>query len=188
MAGTEPMSREKLAGFEKNLPEITGDKWQMVEHCFEVSADFYTVRDRQNDRLCLGKFLSGNDEVYPSQFHQSRVRFQREKDTLKLVENSPWIVSVVDFAETVDGRPGIIMKFYPGKSLESYREKIRHKPEIVAQIAIQVCLALHELHGHGLVHRDIKPGNIMIHESSNSDDGYVATLIDFGLANNENFI
>ncbi len=106
-------------------------------------------------------------------------RFRREARAMAALHH-PNVVPV----HTV-GRVGalhyFVMKFIVGRSLAAAlcdRLADRAPPMSVAEVAevlIQVCAGLEHAHAHGLIHRDVKPGNIML-----GDDG-VATLLDFGI-------
>ena len=74
-------------------------------------------------------------------------------------------------------RPYLVMEYLPGRTLARVLDETWPLPEAVAlQIASGVCTALRHMHGHGVVHCDLKPSNLMI-----GDDGTVR-LFDFGLA------
>lgn len=76
-----------------------------------------------------------------------------------------------------DGTPYITMGFVPGEDLKSLiKKKEKLSKEEALGIAIQVCLGLSEAHELGVVHRDLKPQNIMIDESGS------AKIMDFGIA------
>jgi serine/threonine-protein kinase len=93
----------------------------------------------------------------------------------------PHILDVQDFGITPDGTPYIVMDFLEGKSLADtlqaggYLEQQR-----AMKIFAQVSSALAHAHRHGVVHRDLKPGNIMLIEHDGVPD-YVK-IVDFGIA------
>nr|WP_239167563.1 serine/threonine-protein kinase [Catellatospora coxensis] len=88
----------------------------------------------------------------------------------------PNVVRIFDVV-TVDGRPWIVMEYLSGKSLAALMgEQGRLAPVKVAEIGLGVLAALRAAHGAGMLHRDVKPGNVML-----GDDGRVV-LTDFGLA------
>ncbi|HEX8732823.1 MAG TPA: serine/threonine-protein kinase [Ktedonobacterales bacterium] len=102
-------------------------------------------------------------------------RLRHEALTLASLAH-PNIVSVYDLLE-VDGRPFLIMEMVEGEDLKHWMR--RHgalDPLDALDIARQVCLALQAIHTHGIVHRDVKPHNILLTR------GPYATLVDFGLA------
>ena len=90
--------------------------------------------------------------------------------------NHPNVCTIHEVGETVDGRPYLTMEFLEGATLDQ-RSRVRpfSIPEIV-DIAIQIADALEAAFARGVVHRDLKPGNISL-----SDRGLIKVL-DFGLA------
>ncbi|MFP4566870.1 MAG: serine/threonine-protein kinase [Spirochaetaceae bacterium] len=104
-----------------------------------------------------------------------RERFRREAQIM-MDFTSDYIVNVYDhFRE--GSSYYIVLEYVGGPSLETLLRKERYLPEHVAlRIFRSSCRALHYAHERGVVHRDIKPGNILI-----STDGHVK-LVDFGIA------
>jgi serine/threonine protein kinase len=107
---------------------------------------------------------------------EARARLKREaKATLAL--NHPNIVSVLDVAEDpVLNTPFIVMEYVPGMSFKDLIAQRVFVPfEKKLELLVQVCDGLRAAHARDLVHRDIKPGNILI-----TEEGRVK-IIDFGL-------
>jgi serine/threonine-protein kinase len=107
-------------------------------------------------------------------------RFEREvRATSRL---SHWnTIEIFDYGRTADGTFYYVMEYLPGMSIAELVE--RHgplAPERVVYLLSQTCDALGEAHSLGLIHRDIKPGNIFAAERGGHYD--VAKLLDFGLA------
>lgn len=104
-----------------------------------------------------------------------RKRFDREARTAARVKH-PHVVEVLDAGEH-EGIPYLAQRFIGGGSLEDALEKSGPLP---LRRAIEICLGvaagLDALHGVGLIHRDVKPGNILL-----EDDGF-PYITDFGLA------
>ncbi|MDZ4278138.1 MAG: protein kinase, partial [Dehalococcoidia bacterium] len=106
------------------------------------------------------------------------IRVRREAQAMGRLGSHPHVVTVHDIGEE-DGQPFIVMEHMSGGSLEDQlrRAENRRLPsEDVLRIAGQVCQALEHAHGTGIVHRDVKPGNIWF-----GQDG-TAKLGDLGLA------
>jgi tRNA A-37 threonylcarbamoyl transferase component Bud32 len=91
----------------------------------------------------------------------------------------PNVVTIFDYGETPDGC-FIAMEYLSGRSLADELGKIRRlSPDRAIHVAIQVCRALREAHELGVVHRDIKPGNIFLLKQDDDDD--FVKVLDFGL-------
>ncbi|MCT9077413.1 serine/threonine-protein kinase [Streptomyces fulvoviolaceus] len=104
-----------------------------------------------------------------------RLRMQREARAAARVRH-PGVVAVHDVAE-VDGRPLIVMELVDGPSLdEVLRERGPLDPREAAGIGAKVMDALAAAHRAGVLHRDVKPGNILLEESGR------VVLTDFGIA------
>ncbi len=103
-------------------------------------------------------------------------RFFRESRTIASLAN-PHIVTFLDFGKTPEDYPFMVMEYVTGGSIaDQIAEGTRFEPEQAVRIMADVCLGLQALHENGIVHRDIKPGNILL-----AEDG-VPKLCDFGLA------
>ena len=90
------------------------------------------------------------------------------------------IVRVFDFGRARDGTFFCVMEYLPGMDLDRLIERYGPvPPERAVYIVRQVCSALREAHAAGLIHRDIKPTNIILCERGMVFD--VAKLVDFGL-------
>jgi serine/threonine protein kinase len=101
-------------------------------------------------------------------------RLQREADTIAQL-NHPNICTIYEI-DRHEGRAFIAMECVDGLNLKAYMARDRLSTDEVVEIALQVAAALGAAHAKSIVHRDIKPGNIMV-----SQDLHVKVL-DFGLA------
>jgi serine/threonine-protein kinase len=108
---------------------------------------------------------------------RDRQRFEKEA-RLGAALSHPNTVSIYDRGQAADGTCYYAMELLEGVSLQALVEREGpQSPERVIRILLQLCAALDEAHGLGLVHRDIKPDNVLL-----TGDGLgVAKLIDFGL-------
>jgi tRNA A-37 threonylcarbamoyl transferase component Bud32 len=104
-----------------------------------------------------------------------------EKEVMATAKLTHWnTIEIYDYGHTEDGTFYYVMELLPGLSLEELVE--RHgplPPGRVVHLLTQVCGALGEAHGVGLIHRDIKPANIFVAQRGGVFD--VAKLLDFGL-------
>jgi len=103
-------------------------------------------------------------------------RFRREAEVLRKL-NHPNIVRILDVGEA-GGQPYIAMELLAGHSLREELEVGGALPlDEAERIVVQVCRALHTAHRHGVVHRDVKPDNVMLLEGRRE-----VRLTDFGIA------
>jgi serine/threonine protein kinase/CheY-like chemotaxis protein len=94
--------------------------------------------------------------------------------------NHPNAISILDYGISDEGIPYLVMELLQGHTLgHELREKVRLPLARCAQILLPICDVLAAAHAAGIVHRDIKPDNIFLHQSPN---GEVVKVVDFGIA------
>ena len=107
-------------------------------------------------------------------------RFHREVGTIAQLEH-PNTIKVYDFGATPDGTLYIAMEFVAGKSLSQLLEESKVlPPERVLRIVRQIAGSLEEAHQQGVIHRDLKPDNVVLTQRAGEKD--VVKLLDFGIA------
>jgi len=107
-------------------------------------------------------------------------RFEREAQAQASLVH-PSTAQVFDYGQAEDRTFYFVMEYLPGPNLDQLVKQAGPlDPSRVVHILRQICGALHEAHGRGLIHRDVKPGNIIVCELGGVED--VAKLLDFGLA------
>ncbi|WP_369241696.1 serine/threonine-protein kinase [Streptomyces sp. R21] len=136
----------------------------------------YRARDLRLDRTVALKLLApelARNDTFRRRFtHESRVA---------AAIDHPHIVPVFEAGET-DGVLYIAMRYVAGLDLRHLLDREGPLPvKVAGRIAIQVASALDAAHDHGLVHRDVKPGNILVAEGTDSDHPEHVYLTDFGL-------
>jgi serine/threonine protein kinase/tetratricopeptide (TPR) repeat protein len=132
--------------------------------------EVYLAEDTKLDRKVALKFLP----PHLCQDPDCRSRFKREAQAAAKL-NHPNIVTIYEVAE-FNGRPFLVMEHLEGETL---RELIKQKDMPLSQaiqIAIQLCEGIQEAHAKGVIHRDIKPGNITCDSKGH------CKILDFGLA------
>ena len=134
----------------------------------------YKAADPNLNRLVAIKMMTGGYASTPEHLK----RFFREAQSTGGLRH-PNIVTIFELGD-YDGNPYLVMEYLEGESLESII-KSRRPISLVEKLSImmEVCHGLGYAHGRGIVHRDIKPGNIMV-----SSQG-TAKIIDFGIAHIE---
>jgi serine/threonine protein kinase len=116
--------------------------------------------------------LKGNKEALE--------RFSTEAAAAAQVK-SPHVVQTFDHGFTEAGNPYIVMELLEGRDLgQVLDETPKLAPELVLEIAVQLSRALDRAHEKGIVHRDIKPGNIFLCDSGRGE--IFVKLLDFGIA------
>jgi serine/threonine-protein kinase len=117
-----------------------------------------------------------------SQSAEARKRFSVEaKAAAKL--RSRHVVQVYDDGETPEGNPYIVLEYLDGETLEQRLERERDIPLLdAARIVSHVGRALARAHAQGIVHRDLKPANIFLVKSDDDEVGWLAKVLDFGIA------
>jgi serine/threonine protein kinase len=107
---------------------------------------------------------------------RAREQFAAEANTMAELADHPNIVQVFQSDVTADGRPYLVMKFYPQQNLAVRARGERISVPEVLQIGVKIACAVETAHRAGILHRDIKPANILT--SQYDEPG----LTDFGIA------
>lgn len=151
---------------------ILGERYEIISRIgYGGMADVYKAQDRKLNRLVAVK-------VMKAEFREDSsfvAKFQKEAQAAAKLSH-PNVVNVYDVGED-RGLQYIVMELIEGITLKNYiAKKGKLSVKEATSIAIQVSLGLEAAHNVGIVHRDVKPQNIMI-----STDGKVK-LSDFGIA------
>jgi serine/threonine protein kinase len=156
------LSVETLAGGRYRIENVLGRGGM---------ASVYLARDGELDRPVAVKVLAEHLADTPG----FRERFMREA-RLAAQLSHPNIVQVFDVGEE-DGRPFIVMECVQGATVgDELKQRGTLEPTEVVDLALQICGGLEHAHAAGLVHRDIKPQNLLVRA-----DGTVK-IADFGIA------
>jgi len=131
--------------------------------------EVYLARDGRLDRTVAVKILPS----HLSENSEARQRFDREARAISSL-NHPNICTLYDVGHQ-DGVDYLVMEFLEGETLG---DRLRRGPmpaETLLKCANEICEGLEKAHKGGVIHRDLKPGNIMLTKTG-------AKLMDFGLA------
>jgi serine/threonine-protein kinase len=160
------MTDARLLGGRYQLGEVLG---------YGGMAEVHRGRDQRLGRDVAVKVLRADLARDPG----FQMRFRREAQNAAAL-NHPAIVAVYDTGEEADGAtplPYIVMEYVGGRTLkEVLAEERRLMPERAMEITADICAALDFSHKNGIVHRDIKPGNVMLTPTG------TVKVMDFGIA------
>ncbi|MCC6213528.1 MAG: protein kinase [Polyangiaceae bacterium] len=164
------------AGVDPLIGVVVADRYRIVERIGRGGMGVvYKVEHARIGKLMALKLLAGE----LSRDRELLERFKREAQLASRLSH-PNTVQVFDFG-TTDGLTYLAMEYLRGIDL---LHLVRREGQLAfartAKIVIQACSSLAEAHGIGMVHRDVKPENIIILRGQAGDD--VVKLLDFGLA------
>lgn len=108
----------------------------------------------------------------------ARHRFEVERLALGRMDH-PAIARVLEAGDTPEGRPYLVMELVEGLPIDEWCERRKATLEERLRLFVQVCRGVHHAHQKGVLHRDLKPQNILIGEI---DGEPVPRIIDFGIA------
>jgi len=134
--------------------------------------EVYLAQDSVLDRPVALKFLKGAEPEMVQRF------FREARAQARLTHEN--ICNVFEAGEQ-DGRPYIAMQYIPGKELGEIAPRLRLEQRV--RLLSQVARAVHSAHREGLVHRDLKPGNVMVEQTADGD--HRPYVMDFGLVRDE---
>ena len=106
-------------------------------------------------------------------------RFEAERQALAMMD-FPGIAKVFEAGATEEGRPYFVMEYVKGESITEYCDRHTLDTRSRLELFVKVCDAIQHAHQKGVIHRDIKPGNILV--TIDSRDQPQPKVIDFGIA------
>ena len=151
---------------------VLGHRYEILQMLGEGGmGTVYKARDREVDRLIALKVIRPELAQNADALH----RFKQELILARQVTHRN-VIRIFDLGEA-DGLKFITMEYIEGRDLKSIiREKGKFTPKEAEQIVVQVCKALEVSHAEGVIHRDLKPQNIMLDEQGK------VSVMDFGIA------
>ncbi len=177
--GLEASGEVSRAVFESVIAEVDvpDKRWRLgnYEILDEIGRGgmgvIYRARQLHSHRIVAVKRLLN----YHADSRETLMRFRREADAAASLDH-PNILPIYEVSESEDGLPFFSMKFATGGSLQKVGPALRAQPRQCVQLMAKVARAVENAHGQGILHRDLKPGNVLL-------DGRGEPLVsDFGLA------
>ena len=151
-------------------PEIEG--LTFVEHLGSGGYSEVFLYERQAPRMRVAVKVLKDARLGEAE----RRQFAAEAETMAELADHPYIVQVFSTGILTDGRPYLVMKYYPPPNLGVRCAQERFPVAEVLRTGIMISSAVETAHRAGIVHRDIKPANVLV--SSYGEPG----LTDFGIA------
>src|SRR5436190_91734 len=131
----------------------------------------YRARQRHSRRIVALKRMVS----YHADSRETLERFRREAEAAASLDH-PNILPIYEVGQGEDGLPFFSMKYAPGGSLQKAEPALRNEPRECVRLTAKVARGVQYAHEHGVLHRDLKPGNILL-------DGRGEPFVtDFGLA------
>jgi serine/threonine protein kinase len=177
--GLEGASNVSKAAYETVLDEVDArDKpWQLGNYeileqigCGGMGV-IYRARQRHSRRIVAVKRVLS----YRADSHGALQRFRREAQAVASLDH-PNILPIYEVSESEDGLPFFSMKLAEKGSLHENAASLRDKPHKCVQLMAKVARAVEYAHSRGVLHRDLKPGNILLNDRGEP------LVSDFGLA------
>jgi len=170
LAPTLPRGGVEPQPSRRKLPPSLAARYADIQLAGEgAMGTVYRAMDPQLGRLVALKLLKSGDPALSRRFlseARAQARIQHEH------------VCRVYEAGQADGEPYIVMQFIDGEPLSRVRDRLTLEQQV--KLLQEVSLAVHEAHRLGLIHRDLKPGNILVERRE--DGTWKPYVVDFGLA------
>ena len=140
-----------------------------------MGAVYEAVQLRLNKRVAIklmARDLASNREAL--------ARFHREAEITSHLGH-PHLVTVMDFGQAESGEPYLVMEYLEGEDLDHRLRRVGRMPvDAVVHVVKQVASALNAAHDQGVVHRDLKPGNVFLLQIPGEPD--FVKVLDFGIS------
>ncbi|MGE0145040.1 MAG: protein kinase [Planctomycetota bacterium] len=179
----EPRARERIAALraagllrdhEAAHPESIGS-FRILERIGRGGMGEVYLAEQRGDlkrRVAIKVIRRGMDT------REVLARFALERQTLAILDH-PNIAKIYDAGETADGRPYLVMEYVAGVPITTYCDERGLDTDDRSRLFAVVCETVQHAHERGILHRDLKPGNILV---SDRDGKPWPVVIDFGVA------
>src|SRR5207245_2499331 len=179
LEGLETVSDVSKAAYESVLAEVDAPQKSWFLGNYEILEQIgcggmgviYRARQRHSRRIVAVKRVLS----YRADSHGALQRFRREAQAVASLDH-PNILPIYEVSESEDGLPFFSMKFAEKGSLQENVACLRGQPRKCVELMAKVAHAVQYAHSRGVLHRDLKPGNILLNERGEP------LVSDFGLA------
>lgn len=157
--------------------ELVGQSYQIIR-CLGTGgmSTVYLARSVNGDELVALKMLNASISLD----EEARLRFERETRAMKRLSH-PNLLTLKDYGKTAEGQRYFVMDYLDGRSLDQEIAQLKAIEQNRAlHLFRQVCAGMKHAHEAGVVHRDLKPGNIFITQPPDQPD--FVKVLDFGIA------
>ncbi len=163
------------AGPSEEVGSVLAGRYQLLEVIGEggMGRVFLAQQTEPVKRLVALKVIKAGMDS-----RQVLARFEVERQALALMDH-PNIARVLDAGTTPDGRPFFVMELVKGTPITRYCDEHHLTPRQRLELFVPVCQAIQHAHQKGIIHRDVKPSNVLV---ALYDDRPVPKVIDFGVA------
>ncbi|MBX9951748.1 MAG: protein kinase [Candidatus Obscuribacterales bacterium] len=174
--GKEPAANIQFGGDTSDLPFL-GEAYIAQERIGKggMGSVYRAVRTADNCPCAikvLHEFLKDDEQAVR--------RFEQEASAVITLSHEN-LVKAFAWSTTPSGAPFLVMEFVEGDSLEQFLKKVTYiEAREAVDLFLQVCTALTFAHQHCIIHRDVKPGNIIL--TSSESGARAIKLVDFGIA------
>ncbi len=181
MTGTFPPAENEQAptadfpGKDEHVGAILGGKYKLIEEIGEggMGSVYMALQSEPVKRAVAVKVIkAGMDSK------AVLARFEAERQALAMMDH-PNIAKVLDAGTTETGRPYFVMELVKGVPITQFCDERKLTPRQRLELFVPVCQAIQHAHQKGIIHRDIKPTNVLV---AMYDDRPVPKVIDFGVA------
>jgi serine/threonine-protein kinase len=163
----------KPASDEPQVGQVFDERFEIIDIISRSGmSSVYKATDLKTGKLVALKVPHLKLESDPAFFS----RFEREEEIGRQLDH-PGIIKIIPVDPDARSRPYLVMEYLQGQTLDEVMQVTRPMPEKDAlQIASRLCDALDYMHNHDVIHRDLKPQNVML-----CNDGSLR-IMDFGIA------
>jgi serine/threonine protein kinase len=172
-----PSEEMHKANFPASIEQIAGDRYEVLEVIGSGgSGVVFKAKDKSLDKIVAIK------KLHNSASEALSIRFHREAKILANLKH-PNVMSAIDFGLTDKNEPYLILDYVHGMTLSQWcKEKGPMPVPFAVATFIDIAQGLAHSHRKNIVHRDMKPSNVMLVEDEQSKIAVKAQIVDFGLA------